>query len=67
MRWLLSLSTDRWTAVTGSPRMAEVTRAEIGERQRPQDRSIVGKWMDAELLTGESYDTVVADYLLGGA
>lgn len=65
MRWLLSLTTDRWTAVTGSSRMAEVARAEIAERQRPQDRLIVGNWMDAELLSGESYDTVLADYLLG--
>lgn len=65
MRWLLSLQTERWTAITGSPRMAEATREEIGERMRPQDRLLVANWMDSELLAGESYDTVLADYLLG--
>jgi hypothetical protein len=65
MRWLLSVQTERWTAVTGSPRMADATRTEIGERLRPQDRLIVGNWMEPDLLAGESYDTVLADYLLG--
>lgn len=65
MRWLLSLPTERWTAVTGSSRMAEVTRQEIGERMRGVDRLVVGNWMDPDLLTGESFDVVLADYLLG--
>lgn len=65
MGWLLSLTTQRWTAITGSRRMAEVTRTEIGNRQRAQDRLIVGNWMDPDLLAGECYETVVADYLLG--
>jgi hypothetical protein len=65
MRWLLSLPTERWTALTGSARMAEATRQEIGERMRAGDRLIVGNWMDSELLSGESFDVVLADYLLG--
>ncbi len=65
MRWLLSLQTERWSAVTGSARMADVTRKEIAQRMRPQDRLIVGNWMDPDLLAGESYDHVLADYLLG--
>lgn len=65
MRWLLGLSTERWTAVTGSPRMADVTRSEIGDRIRSQDRLVVGNWRDPDLLAGERYDTVLADYLLG--
>ncbi len=65
MRWLLSLPTDRWTAVTGSKRMAEVTRDEIGARMREDDRVLVGNWLDPELLAGESFDVVIADYLLG--
>ena len=65
MRWMLSLQTTRWTAVTGSRRMAEATRNEIGDRQRPQDQLVVGNWVDGELLAGEVYDTVLADYLLG--
>jgi hypothetical protein len=65
MRWLLSLPTERWTAVTGASRMAEVTRQEIGERMRDVDRLVVGNWMDPDLLSGESFDVVLADYLLG--
>lgn len=65
MRWLLSLPSERWTTVTGSPYMAEAVRREIGERQREQDRLIVGNWIDPSLLAGEQYDVVLADYLLG--
>lgn len=65
MRWLLSLPTERWTAVTGSPRMAEVVRKEAGNDIRPRDRLIVGNWLDPELLVDETYDVVLADYLLG--
>lgn len=65
MRWLLSLPTERWTAVTGSPRMAELVRKEIGDRARSCDRLIVGNWLDPELLAGETFDVVIADYLLG--
>lgn len=65
MRWLLSLPCERWTAVTGSPQMAEATRREIGQRQREQDRLIVGNWIDPELLAGERHEVVLADYLIG--
>src|SRR5690606_8319512 len=57
--------TERWTAVTASPRMMDSMRREVGERLRPQDRLLVGNWMDPQLLAGEVYDTVLADYLLG--
>jgi len=65
MRWLLSLDTDRWTAVTGAASMARQTETEIGARRRDVDRLIVGNWLDPALLAGEHYDTVLADYLLG--
>lgn len=65
MRWLLGLATERWTAITGSPQMAETVRREIGERQREQDRLIVGNWIDPDLLAGERHDVVLADYLIG--
>lgn len=65
MRWLLGLATERWTAVTGAVPMAEQTRAGIGEAIRGQDRLLVGNWADPELLAGERYDVVLADYLLG--
>lgn len=65
LRWLTSLQTTRWTAVTGSERMAAMAREQQEVSPRPQDRIIVGNWMDPQLLAGETYDTVVADYLLG--
>lgn len=65
MRWLLSLKTERWTAITGSTRMATRTREEIGDAMRAADRLEVGNWIDPDLLDGERYDTVLADYLLG--
>lgn len=65
MRWLLGRDCERWTAITGSPKMAEKTLQEAGDRIRPQDRLVVGNWADPDLLAGERYDTVLADYLLG--
>ncbi|MDR6990915.1 class I SAM-dependent methyltransferase [Luteimonas sp. 3794] len=65
MRWLLSLPTERWTAVTGSASMARRTDTEIGTRSRQADRLVVGNWLNPALLAGERYDTVLADYLLG--
>jgi len=65
MRWLLKLPTSRWTAVTAAHDMAERTAREIAQAARCQDRLVHGNWMDADLLAGERYDTVLADYLLG--
>lgn len=65
MRWLLGLDSERWTAVTGSRAMAEATLREAGHDMRPQDRVVVGNWIDPGLLQGERYDTVLADYLVG--
>ena len=65
LRWLASLSTERWTAVTGSADEAARIREAIGPAQRPQDELVLGNWADDQLLKGEVYDTVLADYLLG--
>ncbi len=65
MSWLLGLQTTRWTAITGAGNMAAQVEREVGERLREQDRIVVGNWMDADLLAGETYDTVLADYLVG--
>jgi hypothetical protein len=63
--WVTSLGTQRWTAVTGAPRHAAQVWELVGAVMRPQDRLIVGNWVDAALLENEAYDTVLADYLLG--
>jgi hypothetical protein len=65
LRWLLAQNTESWTAVSGSPKMLDMCRAEFSQHTRPQDRLLLGNWLDPELLAGKSYDTVVADYLLG--
>ncbi|MEM7637965.1 MAG: class I SAM-dependent methyltransferase [Pseudomonadota bacterium] len=65
MGWISQLSTERWTAVTGAPGDAERVRAAMQGIQRADDKIILGNWASADLLKGEAYDTVLADYLLG--
>lgn len=65
MRWLLSLDTERWTAITGSNGMAGSIEPLLEGKRRERDKLVVGNWMDPGLLAGERYDTVLADYLLG--
>ena len=63
--WVQDLTTEQWTAVTGSASEAERTRSAIKSPPRPHDKIIVGNWVDNNLLKGEIFDTVLADYLLG--
>lgn len=65
IRWVSSLATDRWTAVTGAEGHAIQVRDTVERSRRPQDRIVLGNWADPDLLAGERYDTVLADYLLG--
>lgn len=65
IRWISGLETTRWTAVTGSAQESDVVSRAIGALKRAEDRVVVGNWADSKLLEGETYDTVVADYLLG--
>ncbi|MCI5043695.1 MAG: hypothetical protein MRY72_03270 [Aquisalinus sp.] len=63
--WVTGLATERWTAVTGAPHFVEQVRQTAGSALRPQDRVVLGNWVDPKLLEGDVYDTVLADYLLG--
>nr|MBF0684434.1 class I SAM-dependent methyltransferase [Pseudomonas sp.] len=65
LQWVTSLPTTCWTAVTGASSMATQVRRAVRSRMRPEDRIIQGNWNDPALLAGETYDTVLADYLLG--
>ena len=65
LRWIAELGTERWTGVSASPAHAERVREAIKEAQRPEDQVVLGNWVDTDLLKGEQYDTVMADYLLG--
>lgn len=63
--WLTGLKTEQWTAVTGSTVEADRVQKLAQNTQRPQDRIIHGNWVDPNLLSNKTYDTVLADYLLG--
>lgn len=65
IRWITDLSTEKWTAVSASPRHAERVRNAIKGQQRSNDQIVLGNWVDPDLLKGQTYDTVMADYLLG--
>lgn len=65
LRWVADLDTQHWTAVSASAHYAKQVRTAVKQVQRPEDRIVRGNWVDPNLLKGESYDTVMADYLLG--
>lgn len=65
LSWVMKLKTERWTAVTGAPGDARLVEDASRRFRREQDRIVVGNWAKADLLAGEEYDTVLADYLLG--
>jgi hypothetical protein len=65
LRWLRSLATESITAVTAASANSALVQRLGGQQQRAQDRLLVGNWTDPELLAGERFDTVLADYLLG--
>lgn len=65
IRWVQTLATERWTAVTGAEGHARQVRDLSEATRRPDDRVVLGNWADPALLAGETYDTVLADYLLG--
>ena len=65
LEWILTLPTERWTAITTAHGMADRIRHGLGDRMRVQDRLLVGNWVNDSLLTGEVFDTVLVDYLVG--
>lgn len=65
IQWVTSIETERWVAVSGAVGHAAQVRDVIEPVRRPQDRIIVGNWADPQLLSGERFDTVLADYLIG--
>lgn len=65
MRWLLRLTTERWSAVTGDSVRANSMRERFGPQMRQGDEILLGNWARDDFLSGERFDTVIADYLLG--
>ena len=65
IHWMADLETESWTAVSAAPSHAEPLRKALGSKIRDQDKIVIGNWIDGNLLKGEVFDTVIADYLLG--
>lgn len=65
LQWIAGLPTESFTALTLTESVAAPLRKELGRRLRAQDRVLVGDWRDRALLAGETFDVVLADYLLG--
>jgi hypothetical protein len=51
--------------VTGEAHEVEYLHQEVGSLLRPQDRLVCGNWEDSAFLSDETFDVVVADYLIG--
>lgn len=65
LRWICGLETKTWTAITGSESRRERMNQEFQHQRRAGDRILSGNWVDPTLLAGETFDVVLADYLLG--
>ncbi len=63
--WCASLQTTKWVGVTGAKDYAKQIEQSLGDSLRPQDELLVGNWGDKNFLQNQSFDTVLADYLLG--
>jgi hypothetical protein len=67
VKWMMKLSTcSAWTAITADERMKSAILNDANVSIRDCDKLVVGNWMDdAFCATLGSYDTIVADYLIG--
>jgi SAM-dependent methyltransferase len=65
LSWICGLPTASWTAVTGAEAREHDLRARFADRLRPPDAVVTGNWQDELLLVGQTFDVIVADYLIG--
>eukprot|EP01035_Chromulina_nebulosa_P019682 gene19682-25601_t len=66
LKWLQTLNTESWTAITADNYMRAQIEKEQDIKFRPVDRLLVGNWMDSKFCeTLGEYDTIFADYLIG--
>ena len=63
--WLVEQESSSWTAVTACSKRMNGLRRTFAQKMRREDRLVLGTWSDPHLLSGEVYDTVIAQYLLG--
>ena len=64
LRWLRTLPAEDLTAVTGADLMVRRMRDALGPSPA-HERILTGNWADPAFLAGKTFDTVVADYLIG--
>ena len=64
--WVRGLSSTSWTAVTANVNTRDVLLSSVKQSMRRRDRILLGRWEDADFLSGERYEIVLCHYLLGG-
>ena len=65
LKWISGLNSESWAAITGDEGRKQNLLVKFDDKIRPCDRIICGNWSDPDLLAGEKFDVVIADYLLG--
>lgn len=68
IKWIQTLPTTGWTAITAdnNMRLQMMKEAGVATSMRSQDAVVVGNWMDSAFCdTLGTYDTILADYLIG--
>ena len=66
LKWMQTLKTDSWSAITADDYMRAQIEKEPGIVLRENDRLLVGNWMDDKFCESlGKYDTILADYLIG--
>ena len=65
LRWLTERTTRSITAITGAWSREVALRSQLGGVLRPSDRLLTANWSSPSTLAGETFDVVLADYLLG--
>lgn len=63
LKWVLSLNTTNCTAINGSEHY--YNELLINNKLSENKRLIVNNWINNNLLENETFDTILADYLLG--
>jgi len=67
LQWIQTLPLNAWDAVTADKGMETTVKKEAlkpGESDTV-GRVVLGNWDDPQLLEGNKYDVILADYLIG--
>lgn len=68
LKWIQTLPTVSWTAITADHGMRNqiLKDSNVASKIRPEDKLVVGNWMDDTFRSSiGQYDTILADYLIG--